>query len=142
MDTNEESRVMAITVVISEKPYINDTAWNALRLAQTAQVSGNQVNLFLLGDAVYISRKDQSPGENQPNLESLVIELIAGGADVRVCTTCVNSRSYEPSDESSTCFIGGTEGEKLGIQHLINGVNLGTMADLLEWTLNTKTISF
>lgn len=142
MDISEESKVMAITVVISEKPYINDTAWNALRLAQTALVSGKQVNLFLLGDAVYISRKDQIPSENQPNLESLIKELIASGADVRVCTTCVNSRPYEPGDEYSTCFVGGSEGEKLGIQHLITGVSMGTMADLLEWTLNTKTISF
>lgn len=142
MDISEEAKVVTITVVISEKPYINDTAWNALRLAQTALVSGNQVNLFLLGDAVYISRKDQSPSENRPNLESLVKEIIAGGADVRVCTTCVNSRPYEPGEEYSTCFVGGTEGKKLGIQHLITGVSMGTMSDLLEWTLNTKTISF
>ena len=142
IDISEEGKVMEITIVISEKPYINDTAWNALRLAQTALASGKRVNLFLLGDAVYISRKDQSPSENRPNLESLVEELIAGGADVRVCTTCVNSRPYEPGDEYSTCFIGGTAGEKLGIQHLITGVRMGTMAELLEWTLNTKTISF
>ena len=133
---------MKLTVVISEKPYLNDTAWNALRLAQTALVSGNQVNVFLLGDAVYISRKNQKPDENQPNLENLVQELIAGGADVRVCTTCVNSRPYDPGDEYSSCFVGGTEGEKLGLQHLITGVRMGTMNDLLEWTLNTKTISF
>ena len=133
---------MKVTVVISEKPYINDTAWNAMRLAQTALVSGNQVNLFLLGDAVYISRKDQMPGENKPNLENLVKELIEGGADVRVCTTCINSRPYEPSDEYGSCFVGGTDGEKLGLQHLISGVRMGTMNDLLEWTLNTKTISF
>ena len=133
---------MELTVVISEKPYINDNAWNALRLAQTALDAGNQVNLFLLGDAVYIARKDQSPDQNQPNLEEIVLGLVAGGADVRVCGTCINARPYEPSGEYSSCFIGSASGEKLGIQNLISGVRMGTMTDLLEWTLSTKTISF
>jgi len=133
---------MIITVVISERPYINDNAWNALRLAQTALDAGNQVNLFLLGDAVYIARKDQSPEKNQPNLEEIVSELIADGADVRVCTTCVNARPYEPTGEYSSCFVGSVSGEKLGMQNLVSGARMGTMADLLEWTLNTKTISF
>ena len=133
---------MKLTVVISEKPYLNDNAWNALRLAQTALDAGDQVNLFLLGDAVYIARKDQSPDSDQPNLEEIVSALIDGGADVRLCTTCINARPYEPSGEYSSCFVGSASGEKLGLQHLISGVRMGTMTDLLEWTLNTKTISF
>ena len=133
---------MELTVVISERPYINDNAWNALRLAQTALAAGNQVNVFLLGDAVYIVRKDQSPGPDRANLEEIVLGLVAGGADVRVCTTCIHARPYEPSAEYSSCFVGSASGEKLGTQHLVSGVRMGTMADLLEWTLNTKTISF
>ena len=133
---------MKLTVVISERPYLNDNAWNALRLAQTALDAGNQVNVFLLGDAVYIARKDQSPDADQPNLEEIVLGLVAGGSDVRVCGTCINARPYEPSGEYSSCFVGSASGEKLGIQNLISGVRMGTMTDLLEWTLNTKTISF
>ena len=133
---------MKLTVVISERPYLNDTAWNALRLAQTALEAGNQVNIFLLGDAVYAARKDQNPDSDQANLEEIVLELVAGGADVRLCTTCINARPYEPSGEYSSCFAGSASGEKLGPGHLVPGVRMGTMADLLEWTLNTKTISF
>ena len=133
---------MKLSVVISERPYLNDNAWNALRLAQTALDEGNQVNVFLLGDAVYIARKDQRPQADQPNLEEIVLALVAGGTDVRVCTTCINARPYEPSGEYSSCFIGSASGEKLGTQHLISGVRMGTMTDLLEWTQNTKTISF
>ena len=133
---------MELTVVISERPYINDKAWNALRLAQTARAAGNQVNVFLLGDAVYIVRKGQSPGSDQVDLEEIAVGLITGGADVRVCTTCVHARPYEPGEEYSSCFVGSASGEKLSPGHLISGARMGTMADLLEWTLNTKTISF
>lgn len=133
---------MTLTVVISEKPYTNDNAWNALRLAQTALAAGNQVNVFLLGDAVYATRKDQSPGPDRANLEDMVVGLVAGGADIRVCTTCIHARPYEPSGEYSSCFVGSASGEKLSPGNLISGVKMGTMADLLDWTLNTKTISF
>lgn len=133
---------MTLTVVVTEKPYINDNAWNALRLAQTALDAGKQVNVFLLGDAVYIARKGQNPNVDQPNLEEIVSGLVAGGVDIRVCTTCVHARPYEPSEEYSSCFVGSASGEKLNPQHLISGVQMGTMAGLLDWTLNTKTISF
>lgn len=140
--TIERGGFLTLTVVITEPPYVNDSSWNALRLAQAAVASGHKVNIFLLGDAVYTARRDQRPDPGRPNLEEMTRDLITSGADVRTCTTCVKARTYEPTGDYQSCFIGSQSGEKLGQQHLIKGVRMGTMADLLEWTLNTKTISF
>lgn len=133
---------MALTVLINEPPYVNDKAWNALRLAQTALAGGNPVNIFLMGDAVYVARKGQQPGPDRPDLEEMLANLVEQGADLRVCTTCINARPYEPTGEYQSCFIGTQSGERLGSHHLISGVRMGQMADLVEWALDTKIVSF
>lgn len=133
---------MELTVLINEAPYANDKAWNALRLAQTALASGNQVKVFLMGDAVYLARRNQQPRAGQPNLEKLLAELLEKGVRVCVCTTCVNSRTYEPTGEYSSCFVGSKSGDRLAPHYLIPGVHMCKMTDLLDWTLNTKVVSF
>jgi uncharacterized protein involved in oxidation of intracellular sulfur len=136
----------SLLIIINDPPYSrSEKAWNALRLAVTAIYDGlaPSVRIFLLSDAVYVARKDHSSSPNFPNLEEMVKDLISKGADIRVCATCVESRSFEPSEgEYTSCFIGSKEGS-MGLGDLIEGVKMGSMPQLFEWVSESdKVISF
>jgi len=125
---------MAIfTIIINESPYKGERAWNGLRFAKKALESGIGVNLFLMADAVYVARRDQQPPERAPNLEELLEEDIRKGAKVKVCTTCIEARSFEPTGELQACFLGKKEGG-LSLGDLVKGVEMGTMQDLVNWS--------
>lgn len=51
-----------ITIIIDEAPYGVERPWNALRLALASMSAAikSMVNVFLLGDAVSIAKKDKA----------------------------------------------------------------------------------
>lgn len=88
----------SLTIVINDPAYGSERAWNALRLA-LASVSESMkmdVRVFLMGDAVTIAKRGQSPPEGYYNLENMLKDLLGKGTVVRVCGTCMNSRGLEP----------------------------------------------
>lgn len=130
------------TIIINDAPYTTEKAWNALRFARKALDSHIAVNIFLLADSVYVARRGQKPAEGQPNLEELLEEVLEKGATVKVCTTCVESRPYEPSGVYQSCFIGKKEGG-LTLRDLVGGAEMGTMQDLVNWSREAdQVISF
>jgi len=130
----------SLLIIINDPPYHkSERAWNGLRVANTAINAGSKVNIFLLSNAVYLARRAHNPPENLPNLETMLKKLLDKGVRVKVCTTCVTSRSFEPGEEFQSCFI-GTKEEKMGPVDLIPGVEMGTMAQLFEWTQETERI--
>lgn len=48
-----------VTVVLNDSPYGIEKLWNALRLAQALMVSGEKINLFLMGDSVVAAKAGQ-----------------------------------------------------------------------------------
>lgn len=121
------------TIIVNEAPYVGERAWNGLRFAKKALESGLAVNLFLMADAVYVARRNQRPPRETPNLERLLEEILEKGARVKVCTTCIEARSFEPSGELQSCFLGKKE-EGLSLGDLVEGVEMGTMQDLVDWS--------
>ena len=47
-----------ITLILTRSPYGDEYAYNALRLATALIANGEKVNIFLLGDGVYIAKRD------------------------------------------------------------------------------------
>lgn len=130
------------TTIINEAPYLGERAWNGLRFAKKALETGLAVNLFLMADAVYVARRNQRPPQSAPNLERLLEEVLQKGAKVKVCTTCIEARGYEPTGDLQACFLGKKEGA-LSLGDLVKGVEMGTMQDLVDWSKEAdQVISF
>jgi len=115
-----------LTIIINGAPYGDERVWNALRLA-TASISssiGMSVNVFLLGDAVSAAKKGQKPPEGYYNLEKMLRDLLANGAKILACGTCLNARAISKED-------------------MVEGIEIGTMIKLAGWIKETsKVLSF
>ncbi|MEX0800980.1 MAG: DsrE family protein [Dehalococcoidia bacterium] len=80
-----------LLLVISHAPYDGtDVVWNALRLAGTAREAGMAVRMFLMNDGVDLARQGAAPEGAEFDLPEMLRRLIADGAEVRLCQTCLN----------------------------------------------------
>ncbi len=78
------------TIILNHQPYDGtDVAWNALRLAKTLNKSGEEVNIFLMNDAVDLARdKTVKPDFYDYDLVDMLKKMYAGGISLQVCGTC------------------------------------------------------
>ena len=92
----------------------------------------HSVNLFILEDAAWVAKKGQKPHElpgllgyeKMPNCEEMLATAIKQGAQVKICGVCAAER-------------GLTQAE------LIEGANISTMTNLVEWVVGSdKTVFF
>jgi len=134
----------SLLIVLNDLPYKTDKAYNALRMAGVAADNGTKVVVFLMGDSIYVSRKDHQPPEGFPNLEEMVVELMNKGVKFKLCTTCVNARGFEPKEgEVSSCFIGSKADGGLAPGDLIYGSEMSTMVEFVILVdVSEKVISF
>lgn len=116
---------MKLLVVLSHSPYDGtDVIWNAIRLIDTALIEGHNVYVFVMNDAVDVVRKGSKPEGAEFDLTGMLIESIKRGAQVKICTTCVNR-----------CGI--SRGEVIG------EAKLAGMSDLVRWLAESdKVVTF
>ncbi|MCS7309707.1 MAG: DsrE family protein [Armatimonadetes bacterium] len=114
---------MNILFIVNESPYGSERAWNALRLATALQQEGEgaRVRIFLLSDAVYGALPEHHRPEGSYNVAQMLSSLIAGGAEVLACVTCVDQRG-------------------LWAFRLLEGVQLGSMVELARWTAEADKV--
>ena len=110
-----------MTLIINDAPYGIEKPWNALRLARALVATKQKVNIFLLGDAVAISKKGQQTPPGYYNLAQMLGEIVVLGANVKACGTCLNSRGIKEEE-------------------LVEGVAVGKMLDLAHWTEESSKI--
>ena len=111
-------------IILSQAPFDGDATWNALRLAGTIRDQGGAVRLFIMNDATDVVRQGAIPEGAEFDLQDMLRDLLARGARIKICTTCVNR-----------CGIG--QGE------LIPEATLGTMGDLAAWVQSSdRTVVF
>lgn len=79
-----------ITFILNHEPYNgSDVTYNALRLAKNLRKNGEEVNLFLMNDAVDLARSIcVKPEIYDFDLHDMVRELYEHGVSVRACGTC------------------------------------------------------
>jgi len=79
-----------ITIILNHQPYDDsDVTWNALRLAKTLHKSGQEVNIFLMNDAVDLARdKTTKPDSYDYDLVVMLKKMYAPGVKLQVCGTC------------------------------------------------------
>lgn len=102
--------------ILNDAPYGSERSYNALRLANSlSKVEGEDVRVFLMGDAAACAKAGQKVPQGYYNLADMLGMVARRSSGVAACGTCMDAR-------------GITEGE------LAAGTARGTLAQLTEWT--------
>lgn len=82
---------MKTLLIFNHEPYDGtDVTWNGLRLAGKLREGGHDLRIFLMNDAVDMARDICRPPEGyDQDLTKMLKEVIAKGAEVKVCGTCM-----------------------------------------------------
>lgn len=103
--------------ILNDPPYGTERSYNALRLAYSlVKRDGEEVRVFLMGDAVGCAVAGQQTPDGYYNLERMLKSLAARGGDVGCCGTCLQARGIR--DEA-----------------LAEGARHSSIEELTEWAL-------
>ena len=109
--------------VLNDPPYGTERSYNPLRLAGAlAKRDGEQVKIFLIGDAASCAKAHHKVPQGFYNIELMLKAPAGHGAEIAVCGTCMDAR-------------GITETE------LVQGTRRGTLEELANWTQWADKIS-
>ncbi|ELW9441343.1 DsrE/DsrF/TusD sulfur relay family protein [Pluralibacter gergoviae] len=113
-----------IVIVASGAAYGSESLFNSLRLAIALKEQQQiDLKLFLMSDAVTAGLRGQKPAEGY-NIQQMLEILTAQSVPVKLCKTCTDGRG----------ITGLT---------LVDGVEVGTVVELAEWTLAAdKVLTF
>jgi len=102
--------------ILNDAPYGTERSYNGVRLAGSlSKVPGEEVKVFLMGDAASCAKGGQKVPEGFYNLQLMLGRVVRNGAQIGVCGTCMDARG-----------IAETE--------LMEGACRSTMAELTAWT--------
>ncbi|MDX6019589.1 DsrE/DsrF/TusD sulfur relay family protein [Scandinavium sp. V105_16] len=113
-----------IVIITNGAAYGSESLFNSLRLA-IALRDQQQIDLkvFLMSDAVTAGLKGQKPAEGY-NIQQMLEILTAQDVPVKLCKTCTDGRGITPLP-------------------LADGVEIGTLIELAQWTLEAdKVLTF
>ena len=102
--------------ILNDPPYGTERSYNALRIAGAlSKRQGEDVKLFLVGDAASCAKANQKVPQGYYNVEVMLRSAAKHGAEIGVCGTCMDAR-------------GITEAE------LAEGSHRSTLEQLADWT--------
>jgi sulfur relay (sulfurtransferase) complex TusBCD TusD component (DsrE family) len=99
-----------IGIILETKEF--EKAWNAFRFAVTSKKQGNEVKVFLMGEAV----ECDGLTHEKYNVDEQLKMFVSNGGEILVCGTCLKSRQLSGTD---TCPL----------STMIDCVNMVTWAD-------------
>lgn len=103
--------------ILNGAPYGTEHSYNGLRLAGSlAKRDGQEVRIFLMGDAAPCAKRKQNPPQGFYNIELMLKAVSRRRGDIGVCGSCMDAR--------------GVEAEELA-----EGTHRGTLDELTDWTL-------
>lgn len=115
-----------ILLIVHAAPHGSERFLSALRLAtalHAAPADAPRLRLFFMSDATVGGLPHQSDGAGNA-LQTMVEQLAAEGVPIKLCRTCALARG-------------------LAELPLIAGVEIGTLPELAQWTLEAdKVITF
>ena len=114
--TPKENDTMKNLFILNDAPYGSERSYNGLRLAGAlSKAEGEEVKLFLIGDAASCAKGGQKVPEGFYNVQLMLGRVLRNTAEVGVCGTCMDAR-------------GITDAE------LAQGTRRSTLAELTSWT--------
>ena len=107
---------MKTLFILNDAPYGSERSYNGLRLAGSlSKLEGEEVKLFLIGDAAACAKAGQKVPEGFYNIQVMLGRVLRNRGEVGVCGTCMDAR-------------GITEAE------LVEGTHKSSLAELTTWT--------
>ena len=108
---------MKTLLILNDGPYGTERSYNGLRLAMSLlQREGEQVRVFLMGDAVGCAVRGQKTADGYYNVERMARSVAQRGGAVGCCGSCSDARA-------------------LTDQTRIEGAHRSSMDELTDWTL-------
>jgi uncharacterized protein involved in oxidation of intracellular sulfur len=102
--------------ILNDPPYGTELSYNALRLAGSlAKRQGEEVKVFLMGDAASCAKKDQKVPQGYYNLEVMLRGVNRRGGEIGVCGSCMDARGISDAE-------------------LADGTHRSTLEQLTDWT--------
>lgn len=103
--------------ILNDPPYGSERSYNALRLAcALAKRQGEEVKVFLVGDAASCAKKSHKVPQGYYNIELMLRTVARHGAEVGVCGACMDARGIAEPE-------------------LAEGAHRSSLEELTEWTL-------
>jgi len=107
---------MKTLFILNDAPYGSERSYNGLRLAATlSKAEGEEVKLFLIGDAASCAKGGQKLAEGFYNIQLMLGRVVRNKAEVGVCGTCMNARAIKNAE-------------------LVEGTRRSALAELTSWT--------
>ncbi len=114
--TQKENDTVKTLFILNDAPYGSERSYNGLRLAGTlSKAEGEEVKLFLLGDAASCAKRGQKVAEGFYNIQLMLGRVVRNRAEVGVCGTCMDARAIADAE-------------------LMDGARRSTLAELTGWT--------
>ena len=108
--------------ILNDPPYGTERNYNALRLAGSlAKREGEQVKVFLIGDAAAAAKAGQKVPRGYYNVDVMLRGVAKRGGEIGVCGTCMDAR-------------GMAEGE------LSDATHRSSLDQLTDWTPWADTV--
>jgi uncharacterized protein involved in oxidation of intracellular sulfur len=102
--------------ILNDPPYGTERSYNGLRLAGAlAKQDGQQVRVFLMGDAAACAKAGQQTPNGYYNLERMLRAVTNRHGEIAVCGTCMDARG-------------------IAADELVEGAVRSTLDELAEWT--------
>lgn len=102
--------------ILNDAPYGSERSYNGLRLAGAlSKAEGEDVKLFLIGDAASCAKRGQKVAEGFYNIQLMLGRVVRNKAEVGVCGTCMDARAITDAE-------------------LVEGTRRSTLAQLASWT--------
>ncbi|MEW6320610.1 MAG: DsrE family protein [Acidobacteriota bacterium] len=104
-----------VLVILNDPPYGTERTYNGLRLAiALAHREGQDVRVFLMGDAASGAKSMQKVPQGYYNIETMLGRLRRHGGQIAVCGTCLDARGIADAE-------------------LAEGAGRGTLEQLADW---------
>lgn len=108
---------MKTLLILNDAPYGSERTYNGARLAGAlAKQAGNEVRVFLIGDAASAAHRLQKVPSGFYNLEVMLGSVVSHSGVIGVCGTCMDARGISAED-------------------LILGAHRSSMDELTQWTV-------
>ena len=107
---------MKTLFILNDAPYGSERSYNGLRLAGAlSKAEGEEVKLFLIGDAAFCAKRGQKVAEGFYNIQLMLGRVLRNKGEVGVCGTCMDARAIVDAE-------------------LVEGTRRSTLAELTSWT--------
>ncbi len=107
---------MKTLLILNDAPYGSERSYNGLRLAMSlGKREGEDVRVFLMGDAVACAVRGQKTPDGYYNVERMIRAVVQQGGQVGCCGSCSDARALTDAVR-------------------VDGATRSSMDELTDWT--------